>query len=98
MIVEELKPEFYKFIPTDLEEGILYITEEYQVSVHLCPCGCKNKIVLPFTFLPKEMGQDRIWWLMTKQGETVSFDPSIGNNQIPCKTHYYIKENKILHV
>jgi hypothetical protein len=35
------------------------------------------------------------WWDLLENGGKVSLHPSIGNFQIPCKTHYFIKDNKI---
>ena len=29
-------------------------------------------------------------------GETVSLSPSIGNFQFPCKSHYWIRENRVI--
>ena len=30
--------------PTNLEEGKLYYSEEYEfAAIHLCPCGCRGE-------------------------------------------------------
>ena len=49
----------------------------YATAVHLCACGCGNKVVTPFS--PAE-------WQLTYDGDTVSLSPSIGNWQFPCKS------------
>lgn len=77
-------PVFVKFIPKDLEDGKVYISNEFEVSVHSCLCGCGNKTVL----LLKEGG----WNLLIMDGK-ISFTPSIGNFQFPCKSHYIITNN-----
>jgi hypothetical protein len=38
-------------------------------------------------------GQDMGWHMTEKDGK-VSFTPSIGNYQLPCKSHYIITKNK----
>lgn len=78
---------FVESIPHLLEEGILYITVEYKTAVHLCVCGCGNKVITPIT--PNH-------WKLTYDGKTVSLSPSIGNWSFECKTHYWIKHNEII--
>lgn len=82
----EVVPVFVKFIPEVLEEGKVYISEEYSVSVHNCLCGCGAKTVLP-------LNKDG-WQLVKREDDKVSFTPSISNNQYPCKSHYIITNNK----
>ena len=77
---------FVEFIPSELEEGVLYISIEYKTAVHKCVCGCGNKVVTPIT--PTD-------WEITYDGKTVSLNPSIGNWNFKCKSHYFITKNKI---
>lgn len=89
-MITELIPEFHKHIPLDLVDGVLYISYEYSTGIHLCPCGCKNKIVTPFG------PNDWNWFALGESmGIKISITPSISNYQLPCKTHYYITENKV---
>ena len=93
---ESLRVEFCKHIPENLEQGVIYISMEYHTSIHLCACGwCNQQTVLPFHPLHLSTG-----WIMESKvvdGETlVTFIPSVGNWQFPCKSHYYIRENKIV--
>lgn len=81
-----LKFEFVEFIPSQLEEGILYITVAYKAAAHLCACGCGNKVLTPVT--PND-------WKLTYDGKSVSLSPSIGNWSFDCKSHYFIKKNEI---
>jgi hypothetical protein len=78
--------EFVEFIPSELEEGILYVSVQYATAVHKCACGCGNKVVTPIS--PAE-------WQLLFDGESVSLMPSIGNWQFPCRSHYWIKSNKV---
>lgn len=77
---------FVEFIPSELEEGVLYISIEYKTAIHKCVCGCGNKVVTPLT--PTD-------WEITYDGKTVSLSPSIGNWNFKCKSHYWITKNKV---
>lgn len=82
----EITPVFVEFIPDNLEEGKVYISEEYNCSIHNCLCGCGQQTVLPLI-----KGE---WQLIKHDDGKVSFTPSIGNFQFPCKSHYIITKNK----
>ena len=53
---------------------------------HFCACGCKNKVVTPLK--PTD-------WKLTFDGKTISLHPSIGNWNFPCRSHYWINNNKV---
>lgn len=78
--------EFVEFIPPELNEGILYISVQYPTAVHKCACGCGNKVVTPIS---------PVGWQLLFDGKSVSLTPSIGNWQFPCRSHYWIKSNKV---
>ncbi len=93
-MIYELKPEFMpEFMPKreELKEGILYISLKYGTTAHLCPCGCGHKVNVPINLDGKEG-----WWDYTEENGEVSLSPSIGNFQIPCKSHYFITKNKVV--
>ncbi len=77
---------FMEYAPDVLEEGVLYISITYKGCVHKCACGCGNKVSTPLT--PKD-------WQLTYDGRSVSLWPSIGNWNLPCKSHYFIQKNKV---
>lgn len=83
---EEFEIKSVERIPKHLEEGIIYVCLECQVAVHLCACGCGEKTVTPL----EENG-----WNLTFDENGLSLSPSIGNFSIPCKSHYFIKDNKV---
>ena len=89
----ELIPAYFEEIPNDdLHEGILYISEHYSTTMHLCCCGCGKKVVCAL----EPHWQDG--WTLTKNFEGfVTLRPSIGNwtGQNPYHVHYYITNNKI---
>ena len=81
-----LQHKFVEFIPDVLEEGILYISIEYCTAIHKCICGCGNEVVTPLS--PTD-------WEITFDGKSISLNPSIGNWNFECKSHYWITKNKI---
>lgn len=87
MKLTSIQPKFVEFIPKELEEGVLYISEKYQTASHLCASGCKEKVVTPLS---------PVDWKLKINGELVSLYPSIGNWNYPCKSHYWIRNNRIL--
>ena len=77
---------FVEFIPENLQEGILYISMEYCTAIHLCVCGCCNKVVTPIA--PTD-------WKLTFDGKSITLYPSIGNWSFDCQSHYWIKKGKV---
>nr|WP_233286063.1 DUF6527 family protein [Bradyrhizobium brasilense] len=73
-------------MPKELAPGILYVSEKYAVAGHLCACGCGNKVITPLG--PAE-------WSFTERGGMPSLWPSIGNWQLPCRSHYIINQGRI---
>ena len=90
-MMTEIIPEYVHFMPNDLSPGILYISYEFKLAIHLCACGCGGKTVTPLG----EEGGDH--WTITKVEEKVTLRPSIGNwlGENPYHAHYLITENKI---
>lgn len=82
-----IHPEFVEFIPRDLVEGVLYISERYQTASHKCACGCGEKVVTPLS--PAD------WQLNIDQAGLVTLHPSVGNWNNPCCSHYWIRKNRI---
>ena len=69
-------------IPEWPEPGKLYVSEEYEIAVHLCACGCGRKTVTPL---------DGNGWVLT-DGPTLH--PSI--SQRICRAHYWIRGGRIV--
>ena len=72
-------------IPTVLDEGRLYISMEYATAIHRCACGCGLEVVTPLG--PTD-------WKLIFDG-TVSLSPSIGNWNFPCRSHYWLKRDRV---
>jgi hypothetical protein len=83
----KLEHRFVQYIPEQLEPGVLYISMEYATAAHSCCCGCGLQVITPFT--PTD-------WKLTFDGETVSLWPSIGNWNFPCRSHYIIRQSRVI--
>jgi hypothetical protein len=84
---QHVKPQFVDEIPFDLDEGKLYVSMEYATAVHLCCCGCGSEVVT--TLHPKR-------WTLSYDGEGVSLHPSVGSWSLPCRSHYVIRNNRVV--
>lgn len=81
-----MRHEFIESIPADVADGVLYVSVTYATVVHKCCCGCGHEVVTPLT--PSD-------WQLTFDGETVSLHPSIGNWSLKCRSHYWLKRNRV---
>lgn len=76
-----------EFVPKDIEAGVLYVSEEYEVAVHLCACGCGSRVSVPLG--PAE-------WAFSERNGRPTLHPSIGSGQLPCNSHYVIRNGEIV--
>lgn len=72
-------------MPLSPSPHVLYVSVKHRLVVHLCACGCRAKTVLPLS--PAD-------WQLVYDGKTVSIRPSIGNLQLPCRSHYFIVRSR----
>ena len=63
------------------EENVIYISDKFEVSIHRCLCGCGSKTVMP-------LGKGN--WNYSIDNDKLTMSPSVGNYQMPCKSHYII--------
>jgi hypothetical protein len=82
-----IKPEFVEFIPDELKDGEIYVSMRFRTATHLCCCGCGNKVVTPLQ--PTD-------WKLIFNGKTISLEPSIGNWNFACRSHYWIRNNEVV--
>jgi hypothetical protein len=82
----KLTHEFVKTIPREIENGVIYISFEYATAIHKCCCGCGNEVITPFS--PSE-------WKITFDGETITLHPSLGNWNLKCRSHYWIRNSVV---
>jgi len=86
MRVDFVTARFVELMPRDLEFGVIYVSMEYAIVIHLCCCGCGNKTVTPLS---------PAGWSLKFNGEEVCLAPSIGNGSFPCRSHYWIVNNRV---
>lgn len=71
----------------EMQEGVIYVSMEFSTAIHKCCCGCGHEVVTPFS--PTD-------WQLLFDGKSISLNPSIGNWSFKCKSHYWIKHNKVI--
>lgn len=87
MKIETIQLRRVEAMPKELEPGVLYVSVRFSTAAHLCACGCGAKVRTPLG--PTE------WTVQDRSGKP-SVWPSIGNWQRPCKSHYIIREGRII--
>ncbi len=86
MRAKQFSPAFVGPFPDLVEEGVLYVSMEFRSALHRCACGCGRDVVTP-------LGTAQ--WRLIYDGR-VSLHPSVGNWGLPCRSHYWIRENKVV--
>jgi hypothetical protein len=80
-----LSVEFVEFMPEKKEDGVLYVSDKFQLAIHNCPCGCGTRAVTP-------LGEGG--WSIEIDCEVVTLRPSILNRS--CGTHYWVRKNEVV--
>jgi hypothetical protein len=85
-----MKHKFVEYIPAkkEMEENTLYISMDSGTVIHKCDCGCGNEVVTPLS--PTD-------WKLTYDGKTITLDPSIGNWNFNCRSHYWIRNSEVVY-
>ena len=84
--MKTISHKFVELIPDQLENGIIYVSLIYCTAIHKCCCGCQEEVVTPLS--PTD-------WKLIFDGKSISLYPSIGNWNFPCKSHYWINNNRV---
>lgn len=82
-----ITPQFVELMPPEIQEGVIYISEKYATAIHKCCCGCGMKVVTALS--PAR-------WQLRREGNLVALYPSIGNWDFPCRSHYWIRRNRVI--
>lgn len=72
-------------IPKQMEQGVVYHTEEFELAGLLCAYGCGHRITL---IVPDS---HRVW----DDGGYATIQPSVGVFDAPCKSHYVIRAGNV---
>ena len=73
-------------MPPKLENGVVYISLKFGIVSHNCCCGCGNEVVTNLS--PNG-------WSLIYDGRTVSLYPSVGNWNLKCRSHYWIRNDAV---
>lgn len=84
--IRTIRARYVDAIPSDLEDGFLYVSTAYGTAVHRCCCGCGKEVVTPLG--PTD-------WSVTVAAGAITVFPSIGNWSFPCKSHYWITRGQV---
>ena len=74
-----------EYMPTKLEPGFLYVAEKFKACAHLCACGCGTIVRTPLNR-----------WTLFEASEGPSLEPSIGNWEETCQSHYWIERGEVV--
>ncbi len=72
-------------LPEILQAGVLYWSREYEITAHLCACGCGDAIYLPIGPVDYSISPN-------PNGPTIR--PSVGNWNV-CNAHYWITDGGV---
>jgi hypothetical protein len=72
-------------IPNQLQEGVVYHSQEFEIAALLCACGCGHRI----TLLVPDSHQVR------DENGLATIRPSIGVFDADCKSHYVITAGEV---
>lgn len=82
----KIKLQRVQYMPNEISSGVLYVSDEFDIAIHLCACGCGVKVKTP-------LGATE--WRVEDSDEGVTLYPSVGNWQQKCQSHYWIYQGKI---
>jgi hypothetical protein len=85
--ISTIRPIYVESFPTALEDGILYVSRQFSSACHRCCCGCGTKIVTPL--------RSTEYRLIDVRGQ-VSLYPSVGNWNHSCRSHYVIRNGRVI--
>ena len=83
-----------------LEDGVLCVVDgedqREQNILYNCPCGCGGVVDIPF-FLPDRQ-QKELYpsWAYKETDGRATLSPSVYSSGFLCKSHYFIRDNKIV--
>lgn len=72
-------------LPKQLDGGVVYHSEEFEVAALLCACGCGHRVSL---LVPDSHH-------VFSQNGLATIRPSISVCDAPCKSHYFITAGEV---
>jgi hypothetical protein len=86
-MLSRMKSTSVEQFPDDLSPGILYVSERFRIASHSCACGCGSKVITPL---------GKLDWKYKEGAGGPTLHPSIGNWNLPCRSHYWIRNGQII--
>lgn len=81
-----------------LENAVLYVVDhEDQKEQYVefnCPCGCGETVWIPYYKQGQQKELYPSWGLSETDGK-ITLTPSILSSSFPCRSHYFIRGNRI---
>lgn len=74
-------------IPAELSNGKIYVNSNGNRAHHLCACGCGSRVLTPL---------NRHEWRLTGSDMNPSLTPSVGNWNLECQSHYWVRKGMIV--
>jgi hypothetical protein len=87
MRIEHFIVERVEWMPRVKQSGVLYVSERFSLTIHLCACGCGEETVTPL-----RNGE----WSLIESPLGFTLSPSIGNQQFACHSHYWIRNSAVV--
>lgn len=76
----------------ELEDGVLYVVDNSPYVEYNCPCGCGRVVTIHTT---KQSAEYNGWNFEERNGK-VTLSPSVYSTGFPCRSHYFIQNNRII--
>lgn len=86
-MIDRLITEEVVTVPEEMKDGVIYVSRKYGTAIHRCACGCGAQTVTPF--------EGPNGWTLTDGPNGITLRPSIGNQNFPCRSHYWITDGKV---
>lgn len=74
-----------------LEDGVFYVVDNSPYVEYNCPCGCGGVVILP----TKKHQDGYDGWGFKEQNGKVTLSPSVYSTGFSCRSHYFVRENRI---
>lgn len=83
-----------------LVDGVLYVVDgeqqdRDQLIEYNCPCGCGNTVMIPY-YRAGQQKEETPSWAYREENGKATLSPSIYSTGRPCRSHYFIRDNKIV--
>ena len=83
-----------------LEDGVLCVVDgedqREQNILYNCPCGCGGVVDIPYFRADRQQKELYPSWAYKETDGRATLSPSVYSSGFLCKSHYFIRDNKIV--